>query len=125
MSKIYGFGDCGCKYETMSKDEIIVALKGVRNVVKKTGTVTSSAGSMVIQLNVPEITESKAFVEVLAANTTSRDYLRAKADTLYPFLLENYVVIPVSNAKIGDKVDFVIKLTYLTDDDESIVYLYV
>lgn len=125
MSKVYTFGDCGCKYESMTKEEIIAAIKGVRSIVKKTGTVISSAGSTVIQIDLNEITNAKAFVEILGANTTSRDYLRAKADTLFPFLLENYVVIPVSNAKIGDKVDLMIKLTYLEDDSESIVYLYV
>lgn len=107
MSKIYGYGECGCLYPVPSKEEFdnLAATSGVS--YRETVTVTS-AGQTMVQLS-NDLFTKKCLVEVYGIKNVNGT----------PFFAGATVCIPVKDV-YGTKIDVVVKISVLTEGNSYI-----
>lgn len=131
MSRYFCFGECGCKYETMTKEQILAALDEFKNaskesdkpvVLTKSARVISAADKAIIQIE-NELFNTHCFIEIYDNYANLRNDVEINSISCSG----GYLYIPFKhNSFLGGVYDLTIKITPLNNDypSETVVYLH-
>lgn len=130
MSKVYGYGDCGCRYEVPSKEEFNETVNGINDELSKitkvdyvTATNSTAMGYKTIVLP-SDIITAKSFIEVFPANDLTLAYLNEclKSD-IAPLVAGETLTIFVNEVAENGTLDFIIKSSYLASGSKVYIHL--